>query len=188
MMNRRLLVTLTAWLPLGAMVSACASPSAPGYLVTTAQLEDALAQRFPLRYQVPGLVELNVARPRLQLLPELNRIASEMAIEASGPALRRSYSGEFDLDFALRYEPSDQSIRAHGLKVQSLRLAGLPPDAASVLQAYAAAMAQQNLPEVVLHRLRPSDLALPDAMGLRPGAITVTREGLRIAFVNKRAP
>lgn len=170
------------------MVSACASTSSPSYLVTTAQLEAALAQRFPLRYQVPGLVELNVAVPRLQLLPQLNRIASEMTVEAAGPALVRSYTGEFGLDFALRYEPSDRSIRARGLKVRSLRLAGLPADAANLLQAYAAAMAQQNLPEVVLHRVRERDLALPGAMGLQPGDITVTAEGLRIGFVNQRAP
>jgi hypothetical protein len=184
-MKRRALLLSTAVLALGVMASAAPAPS---YLITEAQLQEALAQRFPLRYQVPGLIELNVAKPRLHLLPEVNRVCSEMAIEASGPALRRSYSGEFDLDFALRYEPADQSIRAHGLQFHSLRLAGLPPEAATVIQGYALAMAQQNLPEVVLHRLRPRDLALPDAMGLQPGDITVTRDGLRIGFVNKRAP
>ncbi len=187
-MNRRSLLIGMAWLPLGAVVSACATPSAPSYLITTAQLQAALAQRFPLRYQVPGLFDLDVAPPRLRLLPELNRVGSEMTIDAGGAALRRHYTGEFDLDFALRYEPSDQSIRAYQLQVHSLRLNGLPPDATAVLQGYAAAMAQQKLPEVVLHRLRARDLALSDAMGLQPGDITVTREGLRVGFVNKRAP
>jgi hypothetical protein len=37
----------------------------------------------------------------------------------------------------------------------------------------------------VLHRLSPRDLALPDSMGLQPGDITVTSQGLVIGFVNK---
>jgi hypothetical protein len=57
-----------------------------------------------------------------------------------------------------------------------------------VLDAYSAALARQSFGEVVLHHLRPRDLALADAMGLQPGDITVTPEGLRIGFVNKRAP
>lgn len=187
-MNRRILLTITAWLALGAPVPACAAPAAPSYLITTGQMQEVLAQRFPMRYQVPGLFDLDVAQPRLQLLPDLNRVSSEMTVGVAGPALRRSYTGEFDVDFALRYEPSDQSIRAHSLHVNSLRVAGLPEQAAAVLDAYSASLAQQSFGEFVLHHLRPRDLALADAMGLQPGDITVTPAGLRIGFVNKRAP
>jgi hypothetical protein len=108
-----------------------------------------------------------------------------MVMQAAGPALRRSYRGSFDVDFALRYEPSDQSIRAHELRVHSLRLPGLPPQTLALLDAYSQALAEQALLEVVLHRLRPRDLALADAMGLQPGDITVTLEGLVIGFVAK---
>lgn len=187
-MKRRSFFAVTAALALGAAVSACAAPATPSYLITTGQLQEVLAQRFPMRYQVPGLFDLDVAQPRLQLLPDVNRVGSEMSVGIAGPALRRSYTGEFDLDFALRYEPSDQSIRAYNLHVNSLRVAGLPTQAAAVLDAYSAGLARQSLGEVVLHRLRPRDLALADAMGMQPGAITVTPDGLRIGFVNKRTP
>jgi hypothetical protein len=103
-MKRRSLLTLTAWLSLGATTSGCASSAPPSFRVSAEQLQEALARRFPVRYQVRGLFDLNVQAPRLHLLPDLNRISSEMAVEAAGPALRRSYTGEFDLDFALRYE------------------------------------------------------------------------------------
>ncbi len=43
----------------------------------------------------------------------------------------------------------------------------------------------RTLLEVVLHRMRPQDLALPDGMGMQPGSITVTPEGLTIGFVPK---
>ena len=187
-MNRRSLLQLTAWLASGAAASACATASAPSYRVSAEQLQDAVTQRFPLRYPVPGLFDLDVQAPRLRLLPELNRIAGAMAVEAAGPALCRSYAGEFELDFGLRYEPADQSIRAHSLRFHSLRFPGLPAQAAAVVEGYGSALAQQAFLEVVLHRLRPRDLALADAMGLQPGAITVTPQGLVIGFVNKHTP
>ena len=167
----------------------CASSRAadqPVYKVSIEQLQRVIAERFPARYPVGNLFNLEVEAPHLRLLPELNRLASEMVLDAAGPALRRSYRGSFDVDFALRYEPSDQSIRAHELRVHSFRLAGLPPQTLGLLQAYGQALAEQALLEVVLHRLGPRDLALADAMGLRPGDITVTAEGLVIGFVAKQ--
>lgn len=185
-MKRRLLLTVATWLALtGAACSA--APGAhgqPGYKVSAEQLQQAVAQRFPMQYPVNGLLDLKVQAPRL--LPELNRLGAEMVVDAAGPALRNSYTGSFDVDFALRYEASDQSIRAHQLRVNSLRLSGLPPGPSALIEAYGPSLAEQTLQEVVVHRLRPQDLALADTMGLQPGTITVTATGLTIGFVTKQ--
>ena len=184
-MKRRLLLTLPLWLGAAAVTAAEAVPGQPSYKVSVEQMQQALAQRFPRRYPVAGLLDLNVQAPRLRLLPEQNRLGTEMVVQAAGPALRRSYNGAFDLDFALRYEASDQSIRAHQLRVNSLRFEGLPPRPSELLDAYGPALAEQTLQEVVLHTLQPKDLALADVMGLQPGSITVTAQGLTIGFVAK---
>lgn len=157
----------------------------PGYKVSTDQLQRAVAQRFPRRYPVGGLLDIAVQAPLLRLLPTLNRLGAEMAVEAAGPALRRSYTGGFDVDFALRYEASDHSIRASEMRVNALRFDDLPPRPAELLNAYGPALAEQTLRDVVLHKLRPQDLALPDAMGLQPDSITVTAQGLLISFVTQ---
>ena len=185
MMRRRHAFALVSALLCGGLSRSFAAPAGPRVRVSIGQLEDALGQRFPRRFPVAGLFDLDVDTPQLDLLPDLNRIASRMLVRAAGPALRRSYSGEFDLDFALRYEPADRSIRAHHLRVQSLRLDGWPAQSADLLEAYAKALADQAMLEVVVHRLSQQDLALTDAMGLQPGAITVTPDGLEIGFVNK---
>lgn len=160
--------------------------SKPSYTVSAEQLQEAVAQRFPLRYQVAGLLDLDVKSPLLRLLPEQNRLAAAVAVHAGGPALGRSYPGSFDIDFALRYEPSDQTLRAHQIQVRTLRMEGLNPGATELLQGTLPGLVRDNLREVVVHRLRPQDLALPDSMGLRPDTITVTREGLEIGFAPKR--
>ncbi|GAB3482502.1 DUF1439 domain-containing protein [Polaromonas eurypsychrophila] len=175
------------WLTFLPLAFAAASAHAqPSYTVTSAQLQQAVAEKFPMRYPVGGLLELTLQPPRLRLLPEQNRLGTVMVVDAAGPALSRSGSGNFDVDFALRYEASDQSIRAHQLKVNTLSLSGLPPGPAALLQAYGPALAQQSLLEVVLHKLQPKDLMLADGLGMEPGAITVTARGLMIGFVPKK--
>jgi len=119
-------------------------------------------------------------------MTEQNRLGAVMAVEAGGPALRRAYPGTFDLDFALRYEPSDMTIRAHELRVNALQFEGVPPEISMLLSSYGPQLAEQALQGAVLHTLKPQDLALPDSMGVQPSTITVTAKGLVIGFVNKQ--
>ena len=188
------------WIPRQKLLTlgACALLAVAGWLaappalaqarhtVSAAELQAAVSQRFPMRYPVGGLLNLTLQAPQLRLLPASNRLGTDMAIDASGPALSRSTTGRFDLDFALRYEASDQTVRAHQIRVNTLSLAGLPPGPAGMLQLYGPAMAEQALEEVVLHQLQPKDLMLTDGLGLEPGDITVTDKGLVISFVPRK--
>jgi hypothetical protein len=157
----------------------------PRYTVSTGQLQQMVAQRFPLRYPVAGLVNLDVQPPLLRLLPEHNRLSALMAVDAHGPALVRNQKGTLEVDFALRYEASDRSVRATQLRFKQLRMTGLEPAAQELLKLYGPPMAEQTLQEVVLHQLRPQDLAMMDALGLQPSSITVTDDGLVIGFALK---
>jgi hypothetical protein len=175
--------------PLASAARAQATDAAPepppGYKVSSEQLQRSVAQRFPLRYPVPGVLNLDLQTPRLQLLPEQNRLRAAMVVDAAGPALNRSHQGTFEVDFALRYEASDRTLRAHQLRLGRLRFPSLQPGVVEMLNTYAPALAEQSLREVVLHRLRPQDLAMADAVGMQPGAITVTATGLVIGLVMK---
>jgi hypothetical protein len=162
-----------------------AAHAQPGYTVSAAQLQQMAAQRFPVRYPVAGLLNLDVQAPLLRLLPEHNRLSAQMAVDAAGPALVVKQKGSFEVDFALRYEASDRSIRAHKLRFRQLRVAGLEPAASELLNVYGPSMAEQSLQEVVLHQLRPQDLAVADGLGMQPGSITVTDSGLVIGFEAK---
>ncbi len=144
-----------------------------------------MAQRFPLRYPVPGLLNLEVQVPTLRLLPALNRLGAQMMVEAAGPALERRHQGTLDAEFALRYEATDRTVRAHQLRLARLQFPSLQPGVVAMLNVYGPALAERTLLEVVLHTLRPQDLALPDTLNMQPGSIKVTNEGLTIGFVPK---
>ena len=131
------------------------------------------------------LLDLDLQTPRLHLLPDQNRLRAEMAVAAAGPALNRVHQGSFDVDFALRYEPSDRTLRAHQLRLARLTFPTLPARATEMINLYAPTLADQSLREVVVHELTAQDLRAVDAMGMQPGAITVTSTGLVVGLVLK---
>ena len=90
-----------------------------------------------------------------------------------------------NVDFALRYEPTDRTLRAYQIKVNQLSMDGLAPAMSDMLGTYATALAEQAMGQVVLYQLQDQDLALVDALAMEPGAITVTAQGLTVALVQK---
>ena len=183
--HRRSFVLKAALAAATALAGGTAARGQPRYTVPLEELQDAVAQKFPRSVPLQGLLTLTVQAPRLRLLPAVNRLQAAMAVEAAGPALRRGHTGSFEVEFALRYELSDRSLRAHQLRLGRLAFPDLKPAVAELLNTYAPLLAEQSLGEVTLHRLRPQDTAVLDGLGLQPGAITVTDQGLVVAFERK---
>jgi hypothetical protein len=138
-----------------------------------------------MRYPMAGLLDLAVQAPELRLLPDQNRLHAVMQVEASGVALHRIQAGTFEVEFALRYEASDRSLRATALRFKRLAFPGLRPEASDMVNLYGQTLSEKALLEVVLHQLKPQDLAMADALGMQPGSITVTDKGLVFDFVAK---
>ena len=76
-------------------------------------------------------------------------------------------------------------MRATELQVNALQIDGLPAQASTLLAGLGPTLAQQALREVVVYQVRPRDLALADSLGLQPGRIIVTAQGLEIELAPK---
>lgn len=179
------------WLQNAAVTVLCALPGwriataamgAAGYSVSLADLLAMLGERFPRTFPLAGIATLELRAPSLALRPEINRLRARVPAVLSGPLLPAPKDGVMEVEFGLRYEPRDRTLRAHDIALQTLEINGLDPAATALLDAWAPRLARQALGEVVLHRLEPKDLALLDGLGMQPGAITVTQRGLAIAF------
>lgn len=160
-----------------------ASPR-PRHKVSAARIHEALSRRFPVKRGLGGLLEVVVDAPGLLLLPARNKIGAALRIEASGPALQAAQAGELDLVFALRYEASDQTLRAYEPEVLDFRLPGASADAQQAVRALLPRMAR-DVGEFVLHQFTPRELALPDTMGFEPDRIQVLEDGLEVTFAPK---
>lgn len=187
-MRRRLFLTALGCWPAATVLAQETDPPRPRHKIPAAQLYEALSARFPLRLGASGLLQLQISAPQLLLLPARNKIGATLQALASGPALRRAEAGEADLAFSLRYASEDRTIRAHQPEIIDLRLPGMPSEAAQRLKGLLPAFTRDAVGEVVLHRLTPRELALPDTMGFEPEKLTVLEDGVVIEFGPKQRP
>jgi hypothetical protein len=172
------------------MASACSGLGGPpgSYTISAAQLQDALTARVPRHHSIAGLLDLEARITGLRFLPEENRVAAQVGFEAGGPLLPRSFPGRFELLFAPRFEPSDSSLRASRLQVQGLSVPGLPSAFSAPLERSLPVLARLVAGEdLVLHQFRAADLRRLKSMGIQPGDIQVTPQGLQVGVAPRRA-
>lgn len=184
MHRRTILAALAGW-P-AARLLAQQDAARPRLKVSAAQLRCAIAQRFPLRLTLPGIADLVVDPPALALLPASQQLAATFALRLEGPQLAQPEAGEVDAAFRLRYEPSDRTVRAHGIELADVRWPGLAPDVAQLVRGLLPQLVRDAVGEVVLQRFDARDLALADTMGFEPDEIVVLGDGLLVTFAPKR--
>lgn len=168
--------------------TACAAqqpPARPRHKISAGELYEALSSRFPVRRGLAGMLALEISATQLLLRPDRNQLGAALLAELRG--VRQLQAGEMDLVFSLRYEPSDQTVRARNPEILDVRWPGAPPEALRALQGMLPRVAS-DLGEFVLHRFTQRELALPQTMGFEPQELTVVEDGLLVFFGPKRSP
>lgn len=186
MMNRRAaLSALTFAIAVG--LAGCAGLGGPrNVTLSQADLQRLIERQFPHQRRVLEVIDINVARPTLRLLPERNRIATDLDLAASERLTGRNVRGSLSLDYALRYEPGDASVRMTQVRVQDakLELGGGPlsPSSARV----ATLLAERVLDDFVLYRADPERLKQIQRLGINAAEIAVTERGIELRFTEPR--
>ena len=173
------------------VLAGCAAISPPGpktYTISEAQLLELIAQKFPVNERVAELLDLQVLTPRIKLLPQSNRIATELDLSLSERFLRSSFKGSLAMDYGLRFEPSDNSVRLTDVKVSSLQFSGVPVIYQPIANGLAPLLAERLLKDFTLHKLSAADMAAAAGWGYAPGGFQVTPQGLSISLVPKQTP
>jgi Protein of unknown function (DUF1439) len=145
------------------------------------ELADMVARAFPLDRKLLEVVDVHVSAPRLTLLPQRNKLAVDLNLNAADRVFGKSFKGRLAFESGLRFEPSDQSLRLAQVQVNELSL-----DSAGTAQALAqrlgAAIAEKVLEGYPLHRLSDERWAQLQKHGVQPGALRVTGAGLEMAL------
>jgi hypothetical protein len=160
----------------------------PTVTLSERELAALLTQSLPVDRRLAEVFDVTLSRPRLRLLPERNRLAAEIAVQARERVLGVAWRGTLDFDAALRWEPRDHSVRLAQVRVNDLRSDGAMPDAATRgAERLAGAIVERVIEDLSLYAL-PAERAEPlRRNGLAPGAVTVTPRGVEITFA-PRAP
>ena len=75
------------------VLSGCAAlnPGPRTYTISQAQLLELIAKRFPVNDRVAELLDLQALAPRIKLLPDSNRIATELDLNLSERLMRNAF-------------------------------------------------------------------------------------------------
>jgi len=173
------------WLCLG--LAGCAGLGGPRNVnLSQEQLQAHIDRQFPRQQRLLELIDINVARPILRLMPERNRIATDLDLSATERLSGRTVRGSLALDYALRYEPSDGSVRLAQVHVQEARLdlgnGPLAPSSARV----GALLAERLLDDFALYRADPKRLELLQRAGVTAADIVVTARGIEIRLAEPK--
>jgi hypothetical protein len=162
-------------------LAGCAGPLMPRTVsVDEAELARLLARQFPRTESRAGRAVLTRSSPQIRLLPERNKLGARVDLGARERLSGRSTTGQLDLESALRFEPSDQSLRLAQVQVQDLQWQGARSGG---LQRAAALLAERLLEDVTVYRLKPEQAERLARAGLAPGEVTVTSRGVELALV-----
>jgi hypothetical protein len=191
MLSFRRRAALAACLGLaGVWLAGCAALLGPRTVeIPEARLQQLVARQFPLRSRVLELFDINVAAPRLSLLPEANRVGTEFDLAIGDRLLKTPYQGTLALSYGLRYEGSDHTVRLADLRIEraELREAGTLPGIARQLDRIGAAVAEKLLGDPVVYTLTAKDLEAVPGRGYVPSDIRVTRSGLTVTLIPEPA-
>jgi hypothetical protein len=150
-----------------------------------AELNQQLARQFPLERRVLEVIDVQLDHPRLALLPESNRLATEFDLAADDRLFGGHATAHLRLDYALRYEPSDHSLRLRDVRVEDFDLAAGAASLHGHAQRVGGLAAERLLENLPLWRMKPEQAGRLDALGIEPRAITVTPQGVEVALGQK---
>jgi hypothetical protein len=182
-----------AWVRIAALsvfvglAAGCAGLSGPRTITfTEAELVRLLERNTPVDKRLLEVLDVHVSAPRVRLLPETNRLATELDVKTTERVSGRSYGGRIGLDYALRYDEATQAIRLTQVRVNKFELDGVPSPTMRGFSKLGALIAESMLDEMMLYRFTPSDLKSAEGYGYKPGAVTVTSRGIEVTLARVR--
>ena len=178
---RRSLCAAAAFAAVAALAAACSGLGAPQRIVLTpTDLYRELAKQLPVERRVLGVLRARVEMPRLRFISEEGRLGAEFDVAVADPLRGATYRGVIGFDSALRYEASDASVRLDRVRVQRLQFDGVPASSRPLFQELGGALAEQLLQGLAVHRFSAEQQRRAERLGVAPGAIGVTSEGVTI--------
>jgi hypothetical protein len=187
-MKRRLaVVSAAATCVVAAGLAGCALWGRPRNVqLSQERLQSIIERQFPRQQRLLEVIDIDVARPKLRLLPERNRIGTDLDLIAVERLTGRTVRGSLTLNYALRYEASDASLRMSQVRVEGLTLdlgsGSLPSEAARL----GALLAERLLDDFVLYRADAEHLKQLQRAGVTAAAVVVTSGGIELRFAEPR--
>jgi hypothetical protein len=164
-----------------ALLSGCASLIGTHDVnISESQLTLLLARQFPMDRKVLEVIDLNITNPQVELIPQGNRVGTEFDVTALDRLFGSTAMGHVKLDYGLRFQPSDHTIRMTQVRVRELTLSSGSDKLRGASQRIGGLVAENALENLVVYRMKPAQADEMDRLNLEASPITVTAQGLHM--------
>ncbi|MFL6695874.1 MAG: hypothetical protein ACJ8GJ_01825 [Vitreoscilla sp.] len=154
--------------------------------ISESQLTVLMARQFPMERKVMEVIDLNITNPVLTLIPQDNRVGTELDVTAIDRVFGSTALGHVKLDYGLRFQPSDHTIRMTQVRVRELSLSSGSNNLHGAAQRIGGLVAENALENLVLYRMKPAQADEMDRLNLVASPITVTPQGLHMTVSPKQ--
>jgi len=154
--------------------------------ISESQLTLLMARQFPIQRKVMEVIDLDITNPVLTLIPQGNRVGTELDVTAVDRLFGNSAAGHVKLDYGLRFQASDHTIRMTEVRVRELTLASGSNNLHGAAQRLGGLVAENALENLVIYRMKPAQADEMDRLGLVASPITVTPQGLHMSVSPKQ--
>jgi hypothetical protein len=181
MFHRRMALCLAV-----ALLAACASLDPRHVTLSATEVQNLVARQFPRQQRVMELLDVSLANPQVRLVPERNRMATSLDLQASERLSGRALRGSLALDHGLRFEPSDATVRLANIKVEDMKLelAGTPLSGQAAR--LGAMLAERALDDFVIYRVSDERRQAMARLGVNNADVAVTARGIELRFTDTR--
>ncbi len=181
-----------SWLAALCLAGCAGLAGPPTIRLSGDEVQTLVSKAFPQEKRLLEVLDVTIAAPRTQLLPERNRLSAALDMQARDRVFGAQWKGRLEFDAALRWNPADQTVRLDQVRVQDLVVDKADkPDAIthtnttlnrSHTERLSAAVAERLLENLSLYQLSGERAAQMQRLGVAPSAVTVTSRGVEITF------
>lgn len=175
-----------AVLALCLLLASCASMFGPRDVeIPLYKAQARLDERFPIHHRVLGMFEVTLARPRMQLLPDSQRVALATDTEVRAPFTAETWLGVLAVSGRVELDHANLAVRLRDARVDDFRLDGMSPNAQRNLTRLANVLLANVYSDIPVYTFRPEDLRRagvqfrPTRVRIAGDAIVVTLEPVR---------
>ena len=170
----------------GALLFGCANLDPRHVTLSAGEVQSLVERRFPRQQRVMELLDVNLTNPVVKLVPERNRLATSMDLQASERLSGRALRGSLALDHSLRFEPSDGTVRLANVRVEEMKLelAGTPLSGQAAR--LGALLAERALDDFVIYRVTEERRQAMARLGVNNADVAVTARGIELRFTSVR--
>lgn len=144
---------------------------------TQAQLQKAVAKKFPIEKHYLESVDLIVSNPIVMLRPETNRIAIQFDAAITMPGVTQPLNGQLVFSSGLSFDTNKSELVLKDPVLEKQKIAGLSGATSEVISQLEGIVIKDNLNGKSIHNCKPGDLEFL-GVPLKPQSVEVTQEGV----------